>query len=108
MNGTSGNRASPGEYGSVLIPFKQGTVPARFFEGTDDRFSEEEIPSSQPFAPDSQPASAPASLPASMPTSFPASQPASPESKRGEPASIPSSVPAPADTLPGGVEESAD
>lgn len=83
MNGASGNRANPGEYGSVLIPFKQGTVPSRFFEGTDDRFSEEEVPSSQPAEPDSQPASAPTSIPASQPTSIPASAPASPSSAPG-------------------------
>jgi penicillin-binding protein 1A len=81
MNGASGNRARPGEWGSVLIPFKQGTVPVRFFEGTDDRFSEEDIPSSQPVGPDSQPASSPASAPASAPTSFPASVPTSQEAE---------------------------
>ena len=95
MNGTSGQRARLGEWGSVLIPFKQGTVPQRLFKGVDDRFSEEEVPSTQPVESASQPASNPASAPVNQPANIPASQPAS----------IPSSAPAPADMLPGGVEE---
>ena len=124
MNGMTGQRAKPGEWGSVLIPFKRGTVPRTFFSGTNDKFYREPVPhgpgdggeiselqpteaasqptsspASQPANSADRPASAPASNPASQPSSYPASRPIS------HPASQPASIPAEQESLPGGVEE---